>query len=217
MALELAKLNDAVADEMSKMKAVVDLPELIEDAKSLDIIDDGSYAIAGELNKKLRTVLSSADDERKKLTDPLNGVVKRLNAAWHDLVDPVAEIRKSLIGRMETYAEMKRRREQEEARKAQEILMRAALKAEKDNKPELAEAALSVAVRIEDKPTQTVKTGTATTFSRKIYQSYLVTDFDAVPMEYKTVDESRVRAAYQRGVRSIPGLKILEKESIISK
>jgi len=217
MALEIAQIDDAVTQEMSRVRAVVDLPDLLENAKSLDIVDDATYALAGDINKQLRTMLSTADDERKKLTDPLNGVVKRLNAAWHGLVDPVADLRKGLIDRMETYAKVKRAREQEEARKAQEILMKAAEKAEREDKPELAEAALNVAVRIEDKPTQTVKTGTATTFSRKIYQSYLVTDFDAVPMEYKTVDESRVRAAYQRGIRSIPGLKILEKESIVVK
>jgi Cdc6-like AAA superfamily ATPase len=215
MSFEVAKLDAEVTTEMAKVRAVVDLPELLDKAKSLDIVDDGSYGLAGEFVKQIRTALRNSDEERKKITGPLNKSIQAINGMYKQMVEPLEKTEALLRTCMENYAYTKRQREEAEARKAQEILLAAAEKAEKEDKPELAQAALEVAVKIEDKPTAPVKTERATTSSRKIFGGFVIEDMAAVPDAFKIVDERKVREAYQSGVRSIPGLKIVERESVV--
>lgn len=216
MTFEIEKhLETAVETGLAGVRAVVDVPDLIEKAKSLDIADDTAYGLAGEIVKKIRSATRDADEERKKITGPLNESVRTVNALYKRMIEPLERAEAMLRAGMARYAVVKREREEEERRKAQEIFLKAAEKAEAEEKPDLAAAALDIAVRVEDKATQAVKTGRATTTSRKAYQGFVIEDLSAVPAGYLTVDERKVREAYQNGIRSIPGLKIIEGEIVI--
>lgn len=209
------QLESAVGDGMVGVKQAVDLPELFSRVLAIDVCDDLTYGGAGEIAKEIRSALRGADEERKKITGPLNESLKTVNAMYKRLVEPLESADTTIRGKMARYAEDKRKREQEESRKAQEILLRAAEKAEKEKLPEVAEKALDIAVRMDSKPTEAVRTTKATTTSRKIFAGFTVEDVAAVPEGYKVVDERKVRDAYAAGVRSIPGLSIIERESIV--
>ena len=102
----------------------------------LEIHDDETLALAGDLDKDLNRYRMKLEDKRTSLVQPLNKVVKDINELFKAPRDRIDELRgklkKKMVGyitRMEKIEREKKRQEAEEARQREERLRKAAEKA----------------------------------------------------------------------------------------
>jgi hypothetical protein len=101
--------------------------ELAAKAAEIVIVDDPSFAAAGELRSALKAAQNAAETRFKKLRDPLNTLRNEIIGLENDVVGPIERAVKGLDGKTTTYrqeqirlAEEKRRQEEAVARKIEE-------------------------------------------------------------------------------------------------
>ncbi len=71
---------------------------------SIDIVDDESHAAVGDLVKYLRAGKAKLEDKRKSLVDPLNKVVKDINALFKPTRERIEALLFKAGGKMNEYA-----------------------------------------------------------------------------------------------------------------
>lgn len=161
------------------------------------------------LAKKL---FKEMEDERKKISGPINSFVSKLNGAfklYQETLKGVETDTKRFIQIYQNRVELERRKAEEAARKEAEALQ------EKLN-AEAAEAGVEapevVPAVVAPKPTVTrTEDGTA---YEVVTWDFTVEDETKIPREYLMVDTARIRQAVKAGLREIPGIKIFEKKEV---
>lgn len=144
----------------------------------------------------------TVEDLRKTYTGPLNGFVKEINGKFALLSDPLAEaekLTKSKVLAWQAEEDRKRREAEEINRLRREAAER--------------EAALHDTPVVEPEPIavieapRKIQTDMGSTGTSTIWK-YEVTDFNALPDEYKTVDSVKLGKVVRAGLHQIPGCRI---------
>lgn len=217
-----------VAEKEALQKDVLSLESKV---KSLKIVDEETRKHASFLLTAVNDAIKGAEAKRKTFVDPLNATVKRINAEFKLITDPLTNL-KSIINneQIRDYNEQEKARKEaeEKARKEAEEKQRkldARLnKTKNDEHKELLELEkANVDANLNDKLEEakssvqrSVFTGVGTTTIKKIW-TYEVTDLSKVPEEYKMLNETKVGQVVRAGVREIPGIRIYEKPSVSSR
>jgi hypothetical protein len=171
------------------------------------VIDSPATLVKGaDLAKMIRVALKTADDERKTLVEPLNGVVKTINLRFKRYTGPLEEAKMLIDGKMVAYGrkvadaqrvEDEKRRKEEDAVRAEEF---------PDEMPFTPPTAAPKPVTVYG------NTGSAASFTNT--WDFEVTSATEVPREYLVPDEKKIRQAVKDGVRTIPGVNIFEKTGL---
>ena len=144
---------------------------------------DDALKIGGDFVVKLRRHKKALDEERKKLVDPLNKVVKSINAGWKPSIEGLEKVIKVAQGKLDDYVSKKRRlamqlqREREEAaRKAQAETDAAAERMRQQGADETADAVSEIArkqVTAAEAPAKLapVRTSESTTSARAVWKA----------------------------------------------
>jgi len=209
-----------------EQKLVSHANELISMADRCVIFTDQDNEKASDLVKFIKTAFKKSEDDRKSITDPLNAVIKNINARYKQFTDPLANAETKVKTLMLAYSQEKRRKQAEEeriAREQEQARLLALAEAEEAKGDVLAaETAIEQAVEVEQAPTQvqtpaTVRGDFGSTSSVKKTWTFEVTDIKALANANPALvieNSVAIREQIRQGVREIPGVKIYEKESI---
>lgn len=176
---------------------------------NLFITDDATLASGADIQKVIKTQIKKADETRKEYVGPLNAVVKKINADFKAMVEPLQRSSVSLGGKMTAYVREKDRLEQERQRKlAREAEERALKEAEelqaagREGEAEIAleQGAMAVDLVKERKPAPVRGDYGSVASTRKTW-TFELEDLYSVPYKYLLLDEAEIRSTIRIRVR----------------
>jgi hypothetical protein len=170
--------------------------EIARRASAFVVVDDASAETAAEMVKKARAVLREKEEERKTITVPLLAAKNAVDALFRpakDAIESIISHYKSEIGRYHA--------ERERARVA--VLVQSAAEISQGIVP----------TEPIPEPVHVPKTTIRQTWDFEII------DADAVPREYCSPDDTKIKAAIwyadtKTPPREIPGLRFFQKETV---
>lgn len=182
-------------------------------ADELVVTGDEELGEASNLISYVAKLKKQLEAAREKIVTPHNDYVKKVNEMFKRRMLPLDQARTAIEGKILQY----RRAEQERIRKEQEALRKAAEEEQRKRAQEAEEKGTEppapAAVPYIAPPEKSVKAGLGTVTAKKTW-TFEVADEGQVPREYLVVDDKKIRAAVQSGVREIPGVKIFETETL---
>jgi Skp family chaperone for outer membrane proteins len=202
-----------------------------------EVTDHLSFSTATDLLKAIKVKIKQTDDARKVLTKPINDHIKMINAKFAPIIEELERLKISLDDKMCKYLAQERIRKETEEReklaKEAEILRKQAedekmLATWSDNTDEKGEhevnalIAKSQANRLERQEVVInnkdicVSGNFATSSVRKSWV-YEIIDINKIPLIYLEPSDRLIKEAVKGGARAIDGLKIFEKETIVSR
>ena len=200
--------------------------ELVEMAGRAAITNQADNEKASDLVKFIKTCYKKAEDDRKTITDPLNGVIKNINARYKLITEPLEKAEAKVKGLMLAYSQEQRRIAMEAERIAREAeekrLIEQAALLEQQNKIVESDMVMDKAAEVNAAPivapqVQIVRGDYGSASSIKKTWTFEVTDIKSLAAAYPelvTVNSVAVRELIRSGSRDIAGLKIFEQESI---
>ena len=136
--MEISTTKDLAMAELRPMVTTVAAYTTTLDAIEID--DDESHATVGDLVKYLRSAKFKLEDKRKSLVDPLNKVVKDINALFKPTRDSIVALLDKAGQKMNRYASA-----QEAIKHAEAQIIREEAAAEEREAKELADRLLAAA------------------------------------------------------------------------
>jgi len=202
--------------DATKLQTAVEWASMVDDLvaglSSLAVFDARSEALAADEGRMAKDVLAELEAARTLAVKPLNDEVRSINAAFKPLTQKLEVAISELRKRIETYRARARAEAEAAARKAAED--RAALEAKA---MEAAAAGLPVPAIITEvpqaPPAKTAHGAIGSTSGSMVWE-FEVSDFALVPREYLSVNEKAIREAVRLGVRTIPGVRIFQREKV---
>lgn len=188
---------EPVKEAEQKVSALAVVSKPVLDWKKISKLDSApEYSRACEVLTAVKEKLNEAEKERKQIVDPLNGVVKHVNAKFKPYTEALKDIEGHLKFLVVGYLE-------EQRALAVKLAEKEAKAAEKKGAKQLAED-----IREHALTSMPVPASSAVSFRKR--WAYKVVDAKKVPREYLCVDSDAVNAAIKAGEREIPGLEIYE-------
>lgn len=187
------------------------------------ITDADSYKDAAGTLGRVKSALKQIEEQRTSITQPINESLRRINAQAKDASAPWLEVERKIKRAIVAYDEEQdrirreaQRRADEEARKERERLEKQAAKAAAAGKDEKA-ADLELRAATVVAPVVAAETPKVEGVSRRLVVKFDITDPAAVPRNYCTPDEKKIRKIVDamNGDIEIPGVRIW-KESVIA-
>ena len=179
-------------------------------ADKLVIADDAGLRSATEDISSLRKLSKAIEEKRKEYVEPLNSYVKDINAYFKQATVPLSSADAVISRKMLEYkAECDRKRkEAEEINRMREEAQRreAAL-----NDGEIKESVVTIPVPAQAAKTTHTDVGSASTRDNWKVE---VTDFAALPDEYKIPDAVKLGKIVRAGLHTIPGCRIWNDPSL---
>jgi len=195
------------------------------------IANDADYGQATDLLKKVKDRIKELDAKRKEMVKIPNEYVDWVNDQFRPLTAKGEAIKRCIEGKITAYAaeqrkiaeELERIRREEEAARLAIQQKRMEELAQKTNNEKILEQAIVVeekreqlaAAPVEIK-TQAVKTATSSTNIRQQW-TFEIVDAPQVPRKYCVPDKTLINAAIKLGERDIPGLRVFQKDIVVSR
>lgn len=213
--------------------------ELIEKAHSIVIETDADCELAVDLVKALGSTIKSAEDERKALTNPINGALKAINDRFKTYRIPLEDAEKSVRGKILGFQQMKealRREEEERIRKEEAERQIAAQNAEAarsqapaddhvlevqsgkfyaDGREATVAAPAPVPAPVAAEPAR-VRGASGLATVKKVTR-YRVTDIAALAKAYPNcvaVNNTAVMGLINAGIEGIPGIEVYQEDQL---
>lgn len=164
--------------------------------KDHEIADETEYEEATELLKATKGKIKLLDQERTLTVKPLNDQVREINAWYKKPLDKLKAIETTMKKMLAQY-QLRQRQEQER------LLAEAA-----SEQTDHAQAQLLVMQAA--KKTAPVVSGVSV---REVWRWELV-DESKIPMEYYSLDHSKIDAAVKSGKREIPGIRVYQDAQV---
>lgn len=165
---------------------------------ALKATDDDSARVVVAAGKTVKECQKEIESTRKQIVDPFNKFVKAVNAKAKEVTEQLDKAESHIKTEMLAW---------ENFRRAEEEKKRAAQEAEKDA------ARLFLGDSVDLQIPDVISTGEKINGIRKIWD-FEIQDFDKIPMNYLQLNEKAIREAIKNGARDIPGIKILQRETV---
>lgn len=198
--------HDAIADDVTvaqvqtRLQSIADVgASIIVAAGQLEVTGKDSAEAATDTAKQLKTIGKRIEEARKAAVKPFNEIVDEINATAKRYAAPFDTTAKQLGNKVVAWQNAENARIAAERRKQAEEAA-AALLANKKPEPVIAPL-----------PKEAPKP-----ISTRVTYSYEITDFEAVPKEYKklVIDEEKLgRDVRTQQVKAVPGVKIIRTET----
>lgn len=194
----LEPISDKETSEIS-FKAL----SILKDAENLEIQDKFGVEYGTALLADIARIKKGAEDRRNFFVRPLNQHVKMINDLFKRILAPIEKADQILRSKIMAHRQQEQQRIQEELEK--EARRKAELEAEGYPASEM------VIAKVQDPPKTVRVEGIGATTARKVWD-FEIEDESQIPRPYLSVSEQAIRAAIKSGMRSIPGVRIFEKE-----
>jgi hypothetical protein len=209
MTTEIAKRDDVRA-------LVAESQQILSTAKEFKIATNVSYQLAGEELKKIKGAAKRLEDLRTSITKPMDAAKKAVMDLFRDPSDWLANAERVIKGAMVAYQEELQRQAREEreraeaaARAEQERLAAASARAAERGEMERADSLQAQAEAVQ--PVAIVREAPKVSgISFREVWKFEITDPAAIPREYLTVDETKIRRVVQamKADAKIPGVRV---------
>jgi len=205
---------------------------LVAQINALAVDSEEGKAAAVNLLSAIARVKVEAEQARLGFVEPLKKYTQGVDRLFRETLAPVVAADQSLRGKVVAFDRAERQRiadaqaEEERERLAATALLNSATKAEAAGQTVVAEQLLDKAAVAESAaiaaapaaatppPAKTFSTPFGARATTRTVWDYEVTEAGEIPREYLVVDAAAVRKAIASGVRTIPGLRIFERESL---
>lgn len=179
-----------------------EIDPILSQAKILVIATPKAVEKATELLSQINQKLDAIEEERTKVTEPLNKALKAENARWKPMREQLEEKRDILRKGLSSYqTEQKRIADDEAARIAARV---------GEGKGKLkAETAVAKMEEIE-RPEANVATASGSIKFRTV-EKFALEEISKVPVLYLLLDEAAVRSAMKEGIK-LPGIRYFSEE-----
>lgn len=185
---------------------------------------------ATDLAQLIRATIKAIDDDRKTLTEPLNGFLRAINSRYKEHSSRAEQARQELDAKLLAWRrkEAERIKKEQEAADAAARLERERLRAQAEAEAEAlrkrgeetaaemvmqtAQMTLIPSVVVPEK--RSTEGQRAASSTRKVWK-FEVVDFAAVSDEYKTLNSTAVYTQIRAGVRELAGLRIFEHDELV--
>lgn len=199
---ELAKIRDDANVILYKAEEVAKIDNLDQQARAIEML--------AQIKRRAKIV----EEKRLEYTKPLNDSLRAINADFKEVLAPLKQAETIVKKGVQLFHDTEQYRLKEEARKQAELEAKlAANKVELDPTSERvaeAEVASAKVAEASVEAPRTVATQSGELRTRKTWKMEIV-DPDAVPAEYQSPDEKKIKEAIKNGKREIPGCKIWEE------
>lgn len=195
---------------------------LIEAARNAVIENEGHLSTGIDLLKSIKERVNAIETERKTWVNPLNEQVKRINAKFKTLSEPLEDARiglnRKVLDCQRKIEDEKRKVAEEDRQRREAELLKAAEEKEALGNTEGAEKLLDYATKVVAKVEETGRggfTGAKSTV-RKTW-TYEVTDIKALANarpDLVMVDSGAMRDAIRNELRECAGVRIYQEKSL---
>jgi len=187
----------------TQQQALVDRARAIrEEAVGMEVFDDQTRDYGVSFLGKIATAKKELEAQRTWFVKPLNDQVKVINDRFKEFTGPVLEADRIVRDKVSGYQVEQQRLATEAQKKALE-----------EARQKTEETGEVVPVVMPQEPERVVRTESGKAFTRMVWD-FKVVDESKVPEQYKIVDERRIRAAVQSGIRQIPGCEIYQRAEL---
>lgn len=207
--------------------------KIVEQAQTLVVTNDAQAVVATEVLGTLKGMSKQVEETRQFFVGGLNEQVKKFNASFKKLSEPLVEADKIVRNKILAYRQEQERKRQveqaridKEAREEQERLDKIAAeeqaklnkKAEEEGTapwdiPQVEAQTVAVAPLTIAKAPTTIHSAAGMTSVKKVWKFYIKNE-SLIPREYLIVNETKIREAVRNGVREIAGVEIKQEESL---
>ncbi len=185
--------NIAIEDTINKETKPVSL--MVSKSEKLVLVKtDEDVVKATEFLVQVKTKIDSLEEERQSYTKPINESLRRLNARFKELTEPLRTAEKAVKEAILSYRAKREDERLEEQARLQKKNGNSAI-ALMDVLPDIIES----------------KSGESRTSKRWVFE---IEDEKKIPREYLKVDDEKVTDAISKGERKIAGLRIFQKETL---
>lgn len=228
----MAQTEELVKTAETQAVAIAsDVALLTKNEAALIISDFKTFGMGGDILKAAKAKLKWLDEDRKKITAPLDEAKAVIMAKYAPQVAEVEALKSRVSKKMSKFEEEERKRQEEEERKrkAAELADLERQKAEvaeaaaSENNEDLLNAAAEIEAEQEAiKKSEPIKAEVKAFggFSKTTYRDnwkYEVVNEALVPIDLKSTDDRKVKEKIKSGVREISGLRIYNDRVPISK
>lgn len=191
------------------------LTEILMEVHNINVTDDMSEKKAIDIGVKSKNFIKKIEDKRKEIIKEPDTFVREVNSFCKGFKDQLDEIISTLKGKISQHQykkELERRKKEEEMRKAQEELKKKI--EEEASKYNIEVPVMNLPEPVIKKTTITRTESGSSAHLKNIWDFELV-DLSKVPINYLCLDEKKIKAAINSGIRNIAGLNIFEKPTTI--
>lgn len=193
-------MNDLIIpsrNELEDLRVRLNIPALLDAAVSVEVWDETSATHATDVAKLLSEALRATESERKTIVKPFNDGVKAINQRFKDLVQPLNDALAGVRSKLLTFQKEQRRLAEEQARAAREAMA--------------AQQVPTPVTPVDTGPSR----GQLATSSTRVVWKYRVVDAAAVPRQFCSPDDRKLRDAVSSGTRDIPGVEIFQEANLV--
>ena len=199
-----APLNEQSITSMNEVRKA---SELVAQTALVNITTQDDAINAGRILQELKVHQKDIKAKRDFMVKPLKEHVARLEALFRPIQERLEGAEASLKAKVLVFTTKQR----EEAKQREQKLLAEALNAQEDGDNETA-LALATEATSQDVMAKTTHFEGGGFLQVKEVDAFEVTDLGAVPHEFFSLDESKVRAAIKVGQRDIPGIRVYKKQ-----
>lgn len=195
-----AEITTTDRDAAQTQKAEAE--DYLKELDGFTVDDQEDLELAAESLKEVKSRVKRLDEMKKRITDPMNEAIKEVRKLFAPPIDYWGQCERKLKKAIAVG--------HERAHEKQKKALKAVAEASQAGDTERAAAAMEAAARSDFEPVKGL--------SIRHTFDFEIEDFDAVPDEYKVVDEAKVKAVIRahKGAVNIPGIKVVRKSSIAS-
>jgi hypothetical protein len=203
---DVAPVRDALKvyeAECNRMKQI---------AQDHQVVDEESNRSAIEMAAQAKRLGKTVEDLRLEKVRPYQAYTKAIGNLAKIYTDTADMIERTLKGKINSYLAAERMKKAEAERRAQEEARKLQAQLDQEAK-EKGLPQVEVPLPVLPQKMDPVRTEEGSASQRKDWKWQVVSP-DEIPREYLALDSVAVNKAVRAGVRSIPGIKIYQEESV---
>ncbi len=198
------------------------------DMENLEITCRDEYETASSYYLQIKSHLKLADEERQKITSPLNAALRNTNDLFKRISDPLNKIKDKLHLKMSTFADAERKKLEDAERERREAEKKKFEEQAREAKKEAIELGSETALETSNRfakrasevdtnnieVSQTVRLGSQGTLSERRVWTWEVEDLSLVPRAYLVVDEkalNQIAKNQDKESTKVPGIRFFQK------
>lgn len=220
------ELQKYQAETPAEVEIKNEVSALVREANTLKVNDDNDLSYATDVVKLIKEQNKHLDNERLKITSPLNAVLKHVNARFKTLSEPLEKAEVKIKLQLGAYLREKQAREfaeqQKLKREAEERAKAEAAKLLAQGKIEQAQEMKAHAQEIKQAEILPIKqnvAGEATgakvhTTQRWVFELVDIKALAEAYPQFVLTDDKAINKAIAAGIREMPGLKIKQEMGV---